>query len=360
MTGTIAIHPDSVRHRNGRHQSFSRRWGELAGQTGFTVREVDAYSPALFGALEGCDGFMWRFGYDPLSLQFAKRLLPAIEHGRRMPVFPSWKTAWTFEDKIAQLYLLQASGVPMPATRVLWDMPSAERYCREAAYPLVLKLSYGIQSANVRLIHSADEALGLARLMFGPGLTSLQPPSSFIRRALRSNERGLRLLAGRPLPRNVQHGYLYVQEFLPGNAFDTRVTVIGDRAFAFRRFNRPDDFRASGSGRIDWDPARIDLDAVRIAFRVARHLETQSIALDVLRRDGENVVGEISYTYASWAVEACPGHWKLSGDHATGSLAWVEGTLAPEDAIFEDFADRLRTGGGSTGVSAGRPLPAGQ
>lgn len=31
---------------------------------------------------------------------------------------------------------------------------------------------------------------------------------------------------------------------------DTRVTVIGHCAFGYRRYNRPGDFRASGSGRL--------------------------------------------------------------------------------------------------------------
>ena len=37
---------------------------------------------------------------------------------------------------------------------------------------------------------------------------------------------------------------MYFQEFLPGNAFDTRITAIGNRAFGFLRENRPRDFRA--------------------------------------------------------------------------------------------------------------------
>src|SRR5690606_32059203 len=110
---------------------------------------------------------------------------------------------------------------------------------------------------------------------------------------------------------DLQKGYLLVQEVLDENAVDTRITVIGDRAFGFRRFNRPDDFRASGSGRIDWDQAPIAEDGVRLAFQVARTLGTQSVAVDVLRRGGQPVINEISYYYEGWAIADCPGHWKL-------------------------------------------------
>lgn len=43
-------------------------------------------------------------------------------------------------------------------------------------------------------------------------------------------------------------GYIYFQDFIPNNNYDTRVKVIGNRCAALRRYNRKNDFRASGSG----------------------------------------------------------------------------------------------------------------
>ena len=340
MLHQIAIQEDFVRQKNGETQSFSARWRELAKECGIAVRTVDVFAPDIAEQLHGCDGFMWRFGYEPRPLDMARRILPAVEHGARIATFPSVATAWHFEDKIAQTYLLSAAGIPTPRTWVFWRLEDALSFCRDAAYPLVLKLSAGIQSNNVRLLHDRDEATFWARQMFGPGLRKLQN-SNPLRTRLSGQIEGLRLLLGKARPRNVQHGYFYVQEFLPENEFDTRITVIGDRAYGFRRFNRPDDFRASGSGRIDWNPQAIDEATIRLAFRIARHLGTQSVAIDGLRRGDERVVGEISYTYASWAIRDCPGHWVLHGDPERGSLEWRPGRLRAEDAIFEDFVALL-------------------
>jgi hypothetical protein len=348
MKVRIAIQPDYLRHRNGEEQSFSKRWLELAAAHGVDAREVDVDAADFFERLSGCDGFMWRFGFDPLSLQHAKRLLPAVEQGMAIAVFPSWESSWHFEDKIAQHYVLQAAGIPTPRTWVWWRQDEALRFCASAQYPLVAKLSSGFQSNNVRLLRTVAEANDLVRRCFGGGLVSMEAPRSSLRRLLRHRMPGLRLLAGKSLPRGVQHGYFYVQEFLADNAFDTRVTIIGDRAFAFRRLNRPGDFRASGSGRLEWDPAQIRADEIRLAFGIARRLRTQSVAVDILRRGDQCVAGEISYTYASWAVRDCPGHWRLQGTPDTGALAWCDGHLRPEDAIFLDFIDliesRRRTG----------------
>src|SRR5690606_15154424 len=50
-----------------------------------------------------------------------------------------------------------------------------------------------------------------------------------------------------------EKGYLYFQEFMPKNEFDTRLIVIGNRCFGIRRYNRTGDFRASGSGLIKYE-----------------------------------------------------------------------------------------------------------
>ncbi len=163
--------------------------------------------------------------------------------------------------------------------------------------------------------------------MFGPGTTSVaqaETSRSSQRSALGRMRDAGRALFGRPVIQKyekaeLQQGYFFVQEFLPGNEFDTRVTIIGNRAFAFRRYNRQNDFRASGSGKLNWDPAAIDLETVRLAFHVAQKLGTQSLAVDALRRGDERLIVEISYTYASWAVRDCPGHWVLDGDSLRGS-----------------------------------------
>jgi glutathione synthase/RimK-type ligase-like ATP-grasp enzyme len=348
MATRIAIHRDRKIHKNGEVQSYSDRWRVVARNKGAEVKIVDAFAPDFFDRLNGCDGFMWRFGYAARQRLFARRLLPAVEHGLGIPVFPSWKTAWHFEDKIGQNYLLQAAKIPTPRTWVFWYLEAAIDFCSRASYPLVLKLAIGFQSANVRLLNDPDEATNWARLMFGPGTTSLAQTFSAGRRsALRRVHDAARALSGRTVVEKykkaeLQQGYFFVQEFLPANEFDTRVTIIGNRAFAFRRFNRPNDFRASGSGKINWDPADIDLETVRLAFQVAQQLGTQSLAVDALRRAEDRLIIEISYTYASWAVRDCPGHWVLHGDPQRGELEWVAGHLSSEDAILEDFLAVIR------------------
>lgn len=347
MTLKIAIQPDAVAHHNGERQSFSDRWFQLAKEWAVDAVAVDVFSKDVIAQIASCDAFMWRCDPSALPRLYAKRLLYAIEEGAGLPVFPNLKSSWHFEDKISQYYFLSAAGIPTPATSIFWKREQAERYCEAAEYPFVLKLSAGYQASNVRLVRNREEALFYVDQLFTHGVIALgYRPASRSRRLLRRLRAAATVAKGHhpyaPTEQaELQHGYFFAQEFLPGNDFDVRITIIGDRAFAFRRLNRPDDFRASGSGRIDWDPQQVSEELVRFAFGVARKLDAQTVAVDILRRRTEPVIVELTLSYASWAVRDCPGHWTLGGDHETGALKWVDGSMRPEDAIFTDFVTPL-------------------
>jgi hypothetical protein len=177
---------------------------------------------------------------------------------------------------------------------------------------------------------------------------SLRRPRAVLGRALTAGEALIGGHRRRARRGDVQRGYFLVQEFLEGNDYDTRAVAIGNRAFAYRRFNRAADFRASGSGLRDPDPSKIDLQMVRMAFAVARSLGTQSIAIDGIYKGKERVLTEISYYYEGWILhEECPGHWLLHGSPEDGELEWVQGPRRPEDCILEDFLADLSDADGS-------------
>ena len=331
----------------GRDESFSRVWESQARDAGFEVESIPSVQQDLIERVRDCAGFLWCFFHAPSeSRQMGMRIVQAIEHGLGIPVFPNWHTIWHYDDKAAQSYLLTAARIPIPKTWVFWNYGEALEFLQCASYPLVFKLPTGAGSINVRLLSSFEEAKEWLGLLFWSGAFDLNhaPPSfTLLRKRLRP---ALRLwIKGRTPDPGPSFDYhkkcMLVQEFLPDNPFDTRITVIGQRAFGFRRFNRPNDFRASGSGLIDYDPGAIDEETVRLGFTVAQALKTQSVAIDGLRRGDERVVGEISYTYLGWAVHDCPGHWELDGEPATGELRWVDGPMHPAEAIFEDFSGKL-------------------
>lgn len=349
MSLKIAIQPDTVIHPNGERQSFSDRWTELARRRGIDVVPVDVYARDAISRISACDAFMWRCTSAAHQRLYARRLLYALAEGLGMAVYPALADTWYFEDKIAQQCFFSAAGIPVPRTEVFWDRQQAMQFCDTARYPFVLKLAGGIQASNVRLVRHRDEALFYVEQLFGPGVVSLgYRPASRGRQWLRRLRSASEIIRGRhpgspTLDAELQHGYFYVQEFLPDNACNIRVTIIGKRAFVFRMLNRPGDFRASLiDGSMDWDPDKVGEDAVRLAWRAVHRLGAPAAAADIIYRGPQPVLVELTLNFASWAVRDCPGHWTLEGEPDAGKPTWTEGHMEPADAIFEDFLPRIR------------------
>lgn len=343
-------------HR-GTDGDFSARWAAAAQNRSAEIRWLDLRGPDPLKHAAGCAGIMWHWYHYPHEVRWAALpILRVVEEHLGIPVFPDLATCWHYDDKIAQAYLLEALNVPQPQTWVFWKKAEALAWCGQAAYPVVAKLAVGAGSENVRLVRNAAQARRYVERCFSGSGIVIKPAwplgraarwRARLRRAAARGARAIPYVFGNRFPSlpdrtywMPQKNYALFQEFLSGNEFDTRVTVIGNRAFAFRRFNRPNDFRASGSGRIEHDPAAIDLRCVQTAFAAARKLRAQSMAFDFLFRGErrEPVVGEISYCYANWAVERCPGHWDAD-------LNWHAGHRWPEDAHMEDFLARIRSRG---------------
>lgn len=355
MKLTVAIHPDDYTGPGKPPESdaSSFRWARLLQAAGHDVRWVDVYRPDILAQIQGCDAFMWRWAHFGGMFQIARRLLPVIERELGIPVYPNQNTCWHYDDKIAQAYLFDALRIPSPKTWCWFSGSGAKAWARETTYPLVLKLAGGAGSENVRLIRTIDEANQWIERLFTSGAASLEEPREdppwTLRKRLRAAAKALLLGKSLDQPSPVawplEKQYALFQEFLPDNAYDTRVTVIGGRAFAFRRFNRPDDFRASGSGLIDWNQQDIDKGFLRLAYYVASQLKTQSCAIDGVYDSHRNhVTVEVSYTYVSAAVHECPGHWELEGDPWNGTLSWVEGQMWPEEAQISDLLSNSHFG----------------
>ena len=345
----IAIHPD-----NFAGDSFSDSWITYFHAHDVETVIVDLRTSQGFNTAAGADGAMWRYVHSPQDKQSAGRILYALEHQYGVPTFPSWRHAWPFDEKINQYYLLQSLNAPVPDTWLYWDYGQALDFIQTANYPLVFKLSSGASGSNVQRIDTVEEASSLAWHMFHRGIfprlwlpreaTSLRRSASEMLTSWKSNVRGMvdrSKDAARyifksqfpPLPAHYwkpEFGYIYFQEYLAGNEFDTRIYVIGDHAGALRRLNRPGDFRASGSNRPDYDQAAIDLRCIEIAFDISRRGGFISMAYDFLMKEGQPVVSEMGYTFGAELPKGIPGWYR-------SDLTYEHGKRSPGELQAEAF-----------------------
>lgn len=340
MIRQVAIH-----HREN---SFSDRWIAYCESQGIQYKVVNCLDSDIIKQLRSSDALLWHWSHgDPREQLIARSVIMAAET-MDLKVFPSTSTCWYFDDKIAQKYLLDAIGAPVVPTYVFYDLKEALRWIDRASFPKVFKLRKGAGSSNVKLAHSATEARALAERAFSSGFSPVphygQDALKRYRTARRKGDllnvvkRVPKVLAKIRDNRNMigrEKGYIYFQDFIPGNDFDTRVTIIGDRAFAYTRNVRPGDFRASGSGDVVYDRSRIKKKCLEVAFEVTRKVGSQSMAFDFLAGEQQqSFILEVSYGYIPHLVHSCPGYWD-------SRLNWYEGHVWPQDAILIDLLNDL-------------------
>lgn len=246
--------------------------------------------------------------------------------------------AWITRDKVSQSLWLQAAEIPTPRNWVFFSAEDGYAFLKNAQFPLVAKLAGGHGSSDVALIENERKGRSYIREMFNYGVTSLPQAlaTSIAKSAIRTKRAGAFLL-GKENPRSREGGYAYFQEFLPRNEGDTRITIIGNYATGFRRRNRPGDFRASGSGLIDWDHSKIDISAVRLAHEASIKLKCPFLAVDVLFKEGEPVVCELNFAYVTWPVAKCPGYWRLPESGISSTYEWINEPLKPELLTLQEF-----------------------
>jgi glutathione synthase/RimK-type ligase-like ATP-grasp enzyme len=333
----IAIQPDRLKTDHG-IQSFSDRWiDHLARSPDHEARVVDIHRAGSTREVVDCDAFMWRWR-GAVQARSARRIIPALEFGLGIPTFPSTNVALLTRDKVYQQMLLEGVALPCPGTWSFFKAGDALDFARTASYPLVIKMSGSLGSRGVGLIRDFSEAEAYIDEVFRFGITDVhQATGSSARRTLRHAWQAARFVMGRQRTIKREGETVYFQEFVPGNDFDTRVTIIGRYATAFRRMNRENDFRASGSGRIDWDPSAIDAATIRFAFEVSRTLDLPFIAIDILFQDSSPLVCELNFAYLAWAVARCPRHWFMEDPHDPDSLVWRDGPIDPELLTLTEF-----------------------
>jgi glutathione synthase/RimK-type ligase-like ATP-grasp enzyme len=306
--------------------------------------QLNVEQPDFWDSLKELSLFIMRFQQIDTNLQLATDILPIAEREYGVNCYPNQVTSWHYDDKVKQYYLMRAHGFPMTESWVFYDMQSALNWAKQTTYPIIFKLRGGAGSMNVIRLESVQQANKIIKKMFGQGVY----PESFMAPGLIRFQKFSILREVRHFGGNLYRwsrgldispywrkhkNYVYFQKFLPNNNHDTRVTVIGGRAFAFRRLVRENDFRASGSGKIDYDTSEIDLRCVKLAFEISSILGFQCMAYDFLTNESGGIeFCEISYTFLSGAIHECPGYWDRS-------LDWHEGHYWPEHLHLVDALD---------------------
>jgi glutathione synthase/RimK-type ligase-like ATP-grasp enzyme len=270
------------------------------------------------------------------SLYFKEKIY-ILEKFLSKRVIPNYNTIWHYESKIAQSYIFHLYNIPIPKTYVTFNFLEAKELLKSSNWPLVFKKSQGAASKNVWLVRNLHKASKLMDNAYCNQMyreTRLRIRSKFksILKIIRN--RWFLYFVLKSASGNQPTGALYWQEFIPGNDADLRITVIGDKfAYGYWRKNRPKDFRASGSGRVDYHRP-IPKEMLLYCVNINKKFKFDSMAYDLIYKDSKMVITEMSYAYVDHLLYNTSGYYLVNDDN---TLIFEKGHKWPQE-LWVDWA----------------------
>jgi hypothetical protein len=275
--------------------------------------------------IESYTHILWRPNLEAPYFEEAREKLFFMETILRKRTFPNWSTFWHYNNKRAQYYLFRASGIPTPPTFISYQESEVKAALPGMSFPVVSKSAEGAASSAVRLLQHRRDAERESETVFRRSLFTriCDRLGIVIRRSRRSRA-----------------GYVLWQRFLAGNKRDLRITVIGKKhVFAFWRNNRPNDFRASGSGLIDYEtPAPEEACALCVAICQRHHLDF--MAFDIIFGGGNIAVLEMSCAFNDRAIYNAPFHYVASAEGAPFERS--VGHVWPQKLVCDYVCEEMR------------------
>jgi len=310
---------------NNRLCSYSEKFRDIIIKNHINYSLIDANSDSLFDEIKECTHLLFRHSQGDTDKLIYESIYNIAQNIYHIKCWPNFETYWPYEDKIKEYYLLKSHGYPIIETRIFWNYNQADAFIKKTKFPIVAKLSKGASSSNVVIINSSSDGKKIMKQIFNQGvktsglnnssnLSSLKKLgfTKYCKTVLKSFLLSFGLIKDKAdYPEwQIQKDAILFQKYLPNNSYDTRVTVIGGRALAYRRFVRKNDFRASGSGNFDTDSATIDIRCIEIALAISKKLNFTTMAYDfIFDEDNKPYINEISYCFVDWMVQSCPGYW---------------------------------------------------
>lgn len=320
---------------------FTRRWINYCRQEGIPFKLVNVFSPSFLNEIEGCEGFMWHLSHENHQDVLSGYAIVKSLEERGIVVYPTTNQLWHFDDKLSQGIFFKFHQICTPKTNVIFSKKEGISFLDLSDFPLIAKLKRGSASSNVFLLNDKKEAKGVIRKSFGKGFSLYNLSSRYGDRfrKVKSFREGIELLFkyvyrllyppdyARFLGR--EKGYLLFQEYVPNKGFDIRVVVVGDRLVSLKRLNRKDDFRASGSGKIEFPNEHLGTKYRELAFQTFDKLKVPAMGFDFIEDlNGKVYLIEISFGFPSENfLDGASGYWTREGEFVNSKIKLQEWML---------------------------------
>jgi len=271
----------------------------------------------------GVDGILVRIkgNIQEQKSMFDERLL-IINEDLGIPIYPSRKELFLYENKRMYAYWLKANNFPHAETYIFYDKLNALDFIKKAKLPLVFKTNGGASSSGVKIIRSKINARLIIHQIFG-----LFDPRLSLGK-LNWGKIGIF-----PIPKfgMSQKHYIIIQEFIPIK-WEWRIIKIDDSYFGHQKLLKGD--FASGSDRVGWVEPPHEL--LFLIKDLCEKGNFDSMAMDVLESlDGKFYINEIQSLFGSFLpyqmqIKGIPGRFVLNNNK-----------FVFEEGVFNKFGSNL-------------------
>jgi len=233
---------------------------------------------------------------------YYKSFLEDIVYGLEMAgarVIPSFRYLRAHNNKVFMEILRALGSVEMRtiASRIYGCYEEIRDDVRPWTYPSVLKPAAGAMSKGVSLARNREELLREARVL---------SRSSSLKVSMVETLRSIKH-SGYVKCSDFQNKFI-IQDLVPGMSFDRKVLLYGEKQYVLKRFNRPNDFRASGGGRLLFDDSPPP-ELLNYCERVYDALDVPNVSLDVGYSEGKFHVLEFQAVFYGTYTVAKSEFW---------------------------------------------------
>ncbi len=223
-------------------------------------------------------------------------------------VIPSFKYLRANNNKVFMELLrkLLSSSEYQILTKVFGCYEELIENCSDIPFPCVVKEAKGAGSKGVHIAKNKNELEKVTK-----AISRTTYFAEDIRDVLRTiKHKGY-------IKESLHRSKFIVQEFIPNLSNDWKVLVYWDKYYVLRRKNRPNDFRASGSGLFSFDEI-VDPRLLDAAREIRQNFDVPMISLDLAISNNRVVLIEFQFVYfGTSTLEESPyyyvdnnGHWE--------------------------------------------------
>ncbi len=205
-------------------------------------------------------------------------------------------------------------------------------------YPVVVKSAAGAGSAGVALAYNEPQLLRVVEKMGkvkfnGACLTKKDQIRHYLGRIKRKILKNKYILE-QPIPREK----MILQSFVPGLENDYKVLIFGEKFYLLRRKVRKNDFRASGSGKLEF-PQELgtrEIDVLNYAEGAYRQLNSPLLSIDIAH-DGSkcHMVEFQCLNFGPYTLQFSSCYYMKKDNN------WI--TIETKSVLEEEFANSVIT-----------------